>query len=223
MGVYLSRNLILCWNSLFRQDLRLAEICILLKRNTRAKYLPVGRSAAASAGKVGPRVKGGSQDKEEAALRERLIYLSALIGSRLILPPFFLFTFWTYSYAMSSEHRDDMQYKDALRKLYELFAPNFPSLPIVSLVESLYLGGRLGRRAVYRLPPLSRKSIENRGSMIDSSRKSTRAKEGWEIREIFLPLSRSTQPNETSTAVITNEYPPRPGFLPSGRRHFPVS
>lgn len=149
LGVYLSRNLILCWNSLFRQDLRLAEICILLKRNTRAKYLPVGRSAAASAGKVGPRVKGGSQDKEEAALRERLIYLSALIGSRLILPPFFLFTFWTYSYAMSSEHRDDMQYKDALHKLYELFAPDFPSLPIVSLVESLYLGGRLGRRAVY--------------------------------------------------------------------------
>lgn len=120
-----------------------------------------------------------------------------------------------------------MQYKNPLHKLYELFAFHLSS-SFLSRRISLYLEERLAWRTIHGvsrlLSPLflPRKSIENRGSWLDDrflakvEPRQGRIRKG-EVREIFLPLSRSTQPNETSTAVITNEYPPRPGFLPSER------
>lgn len=108
---------------------------------------------------------------------------------------------------MSSEHRDDMQYKDALHKLYELFAPDFPSLPIVSLVESLYLGGRLGRRAVYivSLPFLEKVSrTEGRWSIPHESRPAPRkdgrfAKFSFPCRGALSPMKLRRPSLPTST------------------------
>lgn len=127
--------------------------------------------------KLVPRVKGGSQDKEEATLRERLIYLSALIGSRLILPASCSLS-GPYSYAMSNEHRDGIQYKNAPHKLFafHLFSRSSRRIAIISII----IGERFTVYPDIPLPPLSGKisRIVERGSWLDDRRKSTRGKEG---------------------------------------------
>lgn len=111
--------------------------------------------------KLVPRVKGGSQDKEEATLRERLIYLFALIGSRLILPASCSLS-GPYSYAMSNEHRDGIQYKNAPHKLYELFAFHLFSRSSRRIaIISIIIGERFTMYPDIPLPPLSGKIVEN--------------------------------------------------------------